>query len=74
MSLPLFPFSTACCYVKFYHHCINYKVLKCVTDENKSLKLVDAPVSGGVKRAADGTLTVMSSLSNSFLMNNFLIK
>ncbi|XP_073100387.1 uncharacterized protein [Elaeis guineensis] len=29
--------------------------------ENKSLKLVDAPVSGGVKRAADGTLTIMVS-------------
>ncbi|KAJ0981299.1 hypothetical protein J5N97_009554 [Dioscorea zingiberensis] len=30
-------------------------------DEQKSLKLVDAPVSGGVKRAADGTLTIMAS-------------
>ncbi|MQM12937.1 hypothetical protein Taro_045857 [Colocasia esculenta] len=29
--------------------------------ENKNLKLVDAPVSGGVKRAADGTLTIMAS-------------
>ncbi|CAA0840661.1 ketose-bisphosphate aldolase class-II family protein [Striga hermonthica] len=27
----------------------------------KDLKLVDAPVSGGVKRAADGTLTIMAS-------------
>ncbi|XP_072952749.1 uncharacterized protein [Typha angustifolia] len=30
-------------------------------DENRDLKLVDAPVSGGVKRAADGTLTIMTS-------------
>ncbi|KAL0307905.1 UNVERIFIED_CONTAM: D-tagatose-1,6-bisphosphate aldolase subunit GatY [Sesamum angustifolium] len=32
-----------------------------VADEQKNLKLVDAPVSGGVKRAADGTLTIMAS-------------
>ncbi|KZV41681.1 hypothetical protein F511_25504 [Dorcoceras hygrometricum] len=30
-------------------------------NENKNLKLVDAPVSGGVKRAANGTLTIMAS-------------
>ncbi|KAL8464350.1 hypothetical protein ACS0TY_034032 [Phlomoides rotata] len=30
-------------------------------NEQKNLKLVDAPVSGGVKRAADGTLTIMAS-------------
>lgn len=30
-------------------------------DKFKHLKLVDAPVSGGVKRAADGTLTIMAS-------------
>ncbi|CAK9166227.1 unnamed protein product [Ilex paraguariensis] len=30
-------------------------------DENKNLKLVDAPVSGGVKRASMGTLTIMAS-------------
>ncbi|KAG6493352.1 hypothetical protein ZIOFF_048334 [Zingiber officinale] len=30
--------------------------------EDKGLNLVDAPVSGGVKRAADGTLTVKPSL------------
>lgn len=29
-----------------------------VIDEGKDLKLVDAPVSGGVQRASDGTLTV----------------
>ncbi|CAM0913964.1 unnamed protein product [Alopecurus aequalis] len=29
--------------------------------ECREIKLVDAPVSGGVKRAADGTLTVMAS-------------
>ncbi|XP_077232821.1 ketose-bisphosphate aldolase class-II family protein isoform X2 [Tasmannia lanceolata] len=30
-------------------------------DESKDLKLVDAPVSGGVKKAADGTLTIIAS-------------
>lgn len=30
-------------------------------DEHEGFKLVDAPVSGGVKRAADGTLTIMAS-------------
>ncbi|XP_058108204.1 uncharacterized protein LOC131251484 isoform X2 [Magnolia sinica] len=30
-------------------------------DEQRDLKLVDAPVSGGVKKAADGTLTIMAS-------------
>ncbi|XP_075514401.1 uncharacterized protein LOC142549368 [Primulina tabacum] len=30
-------------------------------NENKNLKLVDAPVSGGVKRASNGTLTIMAS-------------
>ncbi|CAL1393091.1 unnamed protein product [Linum trigynum] len=30
-------------------------------NEGKKLKFVDAPVSGGVKRAADGTLTIMAS-------------
>ncbi|PKA61325.1 putative 3-hydroxyisobutyrate dehydrogenase, mitochondrial [Apostasia shenzhenica] len=34
---------------------------KRLRDENKGLKLVDAPVSGGVKRAAEGALTVMAS-------------
>ncbi|KAK4778790.1 hypothetical protein SAY86_006318 [Trapa natans] len=29
--------------------------------EGRSLKLVDAPVSGGVQRAAEGTLTIMAS-------------
>ncbi|XP_065018093.1 uncharacterized protein LOC135644453 [Musa acuminata AAA Group] len=29
--------------------------------ENKGFNLVDAPVSGGVKRAAEGTLTIMAS-------------
>ncbi|KAI3848331.1 hypothetical protein MKW98_005711 [Papaver atlanticum] len=35
--------------------------------ENKDLKLVDAPVSGGVKRAASGELTVMASGTNDAL-------
>jgi ketose-bisphosphate aldolase len=30
-------------------------------NENRNLKLVDAPVSGGVKRAAEGTLTIMAA-------------
>ncbi|CAK7349569.1 unnamed protein product [Dovyalis caffra] len=30
-------------------------------NEGKGLKLVDAPVSGGVKRASEGTLTIMAS-------------
>ncbi|KAI3454942.1 hypothetical protein Pfo_011605 [Paulownia fortunei] len=36
-------------------------------NEQKNLKLVDAPVSGGVKRAADGTLTIMASGSDEAL-------
>ncbi|WOL06597.1 hypothetical protein Cni_G15331 [Canna indica] len=32
-----------------------------IKDENRGLHLVDAPVSGGVKRAAEGTLTIMTS-------------
>ncbi|XP_011035595.1 PREDICTED: uncharacterized protein LOC105133340 isoform X2 [Populus euphratica] len=32
-----------------------------VQGEGKGLKLVDAPVSGGVKRASEGTLTIMAS-------------
>ncbi|CAN1235969.1 L-threonate dehydrogenase [Linum grandiflorum] len=36
-------------------------------NEGKDLKLVDAPVSGGVKRAADGTLTIMASGTNEAL-------
>ncbi|XP_056175113.1 uncharacterized protein LOC115676724 [Syzygium oleosum] len=35
--------------------------------EGKDLKLVDAPVSGGVKRAAEGTLTIMASGSDAAL-------
>ncbi|CAA7401423.1 unnamed protein product [Spirodela intermedia] len=38
-----------------------------VSDEHKNLKLVDAPVSGGVKRAADGTLTIMASATDEAL-------
>lgn len=34
---------------------------KRLKDEEKGLKLVDAPVSGGVKRASEGTLTIMAS-------------
>lgn len=32
-----------------------------IAGEGKDLKLVDAPVSGGFKRAAEGTLTVCFS-------------
>lgn len=35
--------------------------------ENKDLKLVDAPVSGGVKKAAEGNLTIMASGSDEAL-------
>ncbi|KAI0524860.1 hypothetical protein KFK09_004250 [Dendrobium nobile] len=34
---------------------------KRLKDEDRDIKLVDAPVSGGVKRAAEGTLTIMAS-------------
>ncbi|PHU24239.1 hypothetical protein BC332_09346 [Capsicum chinense] len=34
---------------------------KRLQSDPKKLKLVDSPVSGGVKRAADGTLTIMAS-------------
>ncbi|ONK66190.1 uncharacterized protein A4U43_C06F5120 [Asparagus officinalis] len=34
-------------------------------DEQRGFKLVDAPVSGGVKRAADGTLTIMGFQADS---------
>ncbi|KAI5660288.1 hypothetical protein M9H77_29081 [Catharanthus roseus] len=36
-------------------------------NEGKNLKLVDAPVSGGVKRAAEGTLTIMASATDEAL-------
>ncbi|XP_059643268.1 uncharacterized protein LOC132285119 [Cornus florida] len=42
-------------------------------NENKDLKLVDAPVSGGVKRASDGTLTIMASGSNEALKHSGLV-
>ncbi|KAF2317510.1 hypothetical protein GH714_023711 [Hevea brasiliensis] len=38
-------------------------------NEGKDLKLVDAPVSGGVKRASDGTLTIMASGADEALMH-----
>ncbi|THG16486.1 hypothetical protein TEA_001667 [Camellia sinensis var. sinensis] len=38
-----------------------YGDLGAVSDEPKDLKLVDAPVSGGVKRASMGTLTIIAS-------------
>eukprot|EP00249_Psilotum_nudum_P014799 c25012_g1_i1 orf=491-4702(-) len=34
---------------------------KCLQDEDRGLHLVDAPVSGGVSKAADGTLTIMAA-------------
>ncbi|KAJ6793144.1 Uncharacterized protein M6B38_111235 [Iris pallida] len=40
---------------------------KRLKDEQRGLKLVDAPVSGGVKRAADGTLTIMASATDEAL-------
>ncbi|XP_074575262.1 uncharacterized protein LOC141831756 [Curcuma longa] len=41
---------------------------KRIRAENKGLNLVDAPVSGGVKRAADGTLTIMASGTDEALL------
>lgn len=40
---------------------------KRLNGRSKNLMLVDAPVSGGVKRAADGTLTIMASGTNKAL-------
>ncbi|XP_019457928.1 PREDICTED: uncharacterized protein LOC109358255 [Lupinus angustifolius] len=42
-------------------------------NEGKNLKLVDAPVSGGVKRASLGTLTIMASGSNAALKDAGLV-
>ncbi|KAL1339273.1 hypothetical protein AAHE18_U023800 [Arachis hypogaea] len=42
-------------------------------NEGKSLKLVDAPVSGGVKRASMGTLTIMASGSDDALKSVGLV-
>lgn len=39
------------------------------TGENKNLKLVDAPVSGGVKRASNGTLTVKIYNESIYILN-----
>ncbi|KAI4326283.1 hypothetical protein MLD38_031612 [Melastoma candidum] len=43
------------------------KLEKRLQNEGKGIKLVDAPVSGGVKRAAEGTLTIMASGSDESL-------
>lgn len=37
---------------------LNYELSANFVAEGKHLNLVDAPVSGGVKRAKEGTLTV----------------
>ncbi|KAK9106027.1 hypothetical protein Scep_022871 [Stephania cephalantha] len=42
-------------------------------DEHKNLKLVDAPVSGGVARAALGTLTIMASGTDEALKSAGLV-
>ncbi|XP_049934362.1 uncharacterized protein LOC116255467 isoform X2 [Nymphaea colorata] len=42
-------------------------------DEQKDLKLVDAPVSGGVLRAATGTLTIMAAGSEEALRSTSLV-
>ncbi|KAK9115237.1 hypothetical protein Syun_022034 [Stephania yunnanensis] len=44
-----------------------------LTDEDKNLKLVDAPVSGGVARAALGTLTIMASGTDEALKSAGLV-
>ncbi|KAL5545367.1 hypothetical protein UlMin_009151 [Ulmus minor] len=42
-------------------------------NEGKNLKLVDAPVSGGVKRASLGTLTIMASGTDEALKSTGLV-
>ncbi|XP_042963966.1 uncharacterized protein LOC122297829 [Carya illinoinensis] len=42
-------------------------------NEGKGLKLVDAPVSGGVKRASTGTLTIMASGTDEALKSAGLV-
>ncbi|KAK4567487.1 hypothetical protein RGQ29_003319 [Quercus rubra] len=42
-------------------------------NDGKNLKLVDAPVSGGVKRAAMGTLTIMASGTDEALKSTGLV-
>lgn len=43
----------------YYHSCDSHMLLLYhLIGDSKKLKLVDAPVSGGVKKAANGTLTV----------------
>ncbi|KAM3703066.1 hypothetical protein ACB098_04G067500 [Castanea mollissima] len=42
-------------------------------NDSKNLKLVDAPVSGGVKRAAMGTLTIMASGTDEALKSTGLV-
>ncbi|RDX98803.1 ltnD, partial [Mucuna pruriens] len=44
-----------------------------ISDEGKNLKLVDAPVSGGVKRASMGTLTIMASGTDDALRSAGLV-
>ncbi|PON36984.1 Ketose-bisphosphate aldolase, class-II [Trema orientale] len=44
-----------------------------ISDEGKNLKLVDAPVSGGVKRASMGTLTIMASGTDEALKSTGLV-
>ncbi|KAK2981171.1 hypothetical protein RJ640_002322 [Escallonia rubra] len=44
-----------------------------LSDEHKNLKLVDAPVSGGVKRASEGTLTILASGSDEALRSSGLV-
>ncbi|KAJ7975240.1 ketose-bisphosphate aldolase class-II family protein [Quillaja saponaria] len=41
--------------------------------EGKNLKLVDAPVSGGVKRASNGTLTIIASGTDEALKSTGLV-
>lgn len=45
----------------FIHRTLYSQLPSNFIDEGKNLKLVDAPVSGGVKRASEGTLTVRTS-------------
>jgi hypothetical protein len=46
------------CFYSFNEGCSCLIVNMKITDGDKNLNLVDAPVSGGVQRASLGTLTV----------------
>lgn len=52
--------------LNFFYQLQYFTLQNFIAAEERDLKLVDAPVSGGVKRAADGTLTVRIYCTLSF--------